>query len=163
MASATPSEIGAALGVDENTSLTDIIIRLEQFLAFNRVLGLEFTGMTPEKATFEFAKRPELIGNPQRQALHGGVISAALDTAGGMVAMAALVDRADSPEAALASLMKVGTIDMRVDYLRPAIADRFVATAHLQRLGHTVAVTRMELHDDGDRLVAVGTGTYIVG
>jgi uncharacterized protein (TIGR00369 family) len=163
MPSTTPSDIGAALGVDDGTDLTEIIIRLEQFLAFNRLLGLEFTGMTAEKATFEFAERPEPIGNPQRQALHGGVISAALDTAGGMVAMAALVERADSTEEALASLMKVGTIDMRVDYLRPATADRFVATSHLQRLGHTVAVTRMELHDDRGTLVAVGTGTYIVG
>lgn len=162
MASITPAQIASALGVEETSDLPELIVRFEQFLAFNRVLGLEFTGMTPEKATFEFAKRPELIGNPQRQALHGGVISAALDTAGGMVAMAALIERAGTLEEAVASLMKVGTIDMRVDYLRPATADRFFASAYLQRLGRTVAVTRMELHDATDTLVAVGTGTYIV-
>jgi uncharacterized protein (TIGR00369 family) len=79
-----------------------------------------------------------------------------------MVAMAALVERAASVEDALASLMKVGTIDLRVDYLRPATADRFAATASVQRLGRTVAVTRMELHDSKGTLVSVGTGTYIV-
>lgn len=163
MTSNTPAQIAAALGVDDRSDLPELIIRFEQFLAFNRVLGLEFTGMTPDKATFEFDKRPELIGNPQRQLLHGGVISATLDTAGGMVAMAALIERADTLEEALASLMKVGTIDMRVDYLRPATADRFIASASVQRLGRTVAVTRMELHDDAGNLVAVGTGTYIVG
>ncbi len=162
MSSPNPAELAASLGVTDDTDLIEVILRLEQFLAFNRVLGLEFTSLSAEKAKFEFAKRPELIGNAQKQALHGGVISAALDTVGGMVAMAALVERAANVEDALASLMKVGTIDLRVDYLRPATADRFAATAYVQRLGRTVAVTRMELHDVDGTLVSVGTGTYIV-
>ena len=162
MTAPTPAELAASLGVTDDTDLIDVILRLEQFLAFNRVLGLEFTSLSADGATFEFAKRPELIGNAQKQALHGGVISAALDTVGGMVAMAALVERAASVEEALASLMKVGTIDLRVDYLRPATAPRFVATASILRLGRTVAVTRMELSDGDGTVVAVGTGTYIV-
>ncbi len=157
------TEVAKALGIDDDTNMLDVIVRLEQYIAFNRVLGIEVGDMTPEQATFHLHKRPELIGNIQRQALHGGVISATLDAIGGMVAMAALVERAETAEEALSSLMKVGTIDLRIDYLRPATADAFTATAYPQRIGRTVAVTRMELHDDDDRLVAVGTGTYIVG
>lgn len=162
MTAPTPAELAANLGVTDDTDLIEVILRLEQFLAFNRVLGLEFTSLSADGATFEFTKRPELIGNAQKQALHGGVISAVLDTVGGMVAMAALVERAASVEEALASLMKVGTIDLRVDYLRPATAPRFVASASILRLGRTVAVTRMELCDGDGTVVAVGTGTYIV-
>ncbi len=163
MSAHTPPEIAASLGVDADTNLLDLIVELEQFIAFNRVLGLEIDELTAERAGFHFTKRPELIGNVQKQSLHGGVISATLDAVGGMVAMAALVGRSDTAEEALASLMRLGTIDLRVDYLRPATGSAFVASAYPQRIGRTVAVTRMELHDDEQRLVAVGTGTYIVG
>lgn len=151
------------LGIDDATDLVDVIAKLEQFIAFNRVLGLVIGDITPDRATCTFESRPELIGNAQKRALHGGVISAALDAIGGTVAMAALVERADTAEEALAGLMRVGTIDLRVDYLRPGTGSSFVASAYPQRIGRTVAVTRMELHDDQNRLVAVGTGTYIVG
>jgi uncharacterized protein (TIGR00369 family) len=163
MASPTPSEVAKALGIDDSTDMLEIIGRLEYYIAFNRTLGLEVGEVSAERATFTLESRPDLIGNAQKNALHGGVISASLDAIGGMVAMAALVERADTAEQALASLMKVGTIDLRVDYLRPATGSSFVASAYPQRVGRTVAVTRMELHDERERLVAVGTGTYIVG
>lgn len=163
MASPTPAELAASLEIDDDTDLLEAITRLEHFIPFNRVLGLEVGELSPERATFRFEKRPDLVGNAQKLALHGGVISAALDAIGGMVAMAALVERADTAEQALASLMRVGTIDLRVDYLRPGTGSAFVASAYPQRIGRTVAVTRMELHDERERLVAVGTGTYMVG
>lgn len=163
MSQPSPAEIATALGIDDTTDLLEVIARLEQYIAFNRTLGLEVAEMTADRAVFHLVSRPELIGNVSKQALHGGVISATLDTVGGMVAMAALVERADSAEEALTSLMRVGTIDLRVDYLRPAVAASFTARAFPLRIGRTVAVTRMEFLDDQDRLVAVGTGTYIVG
>jgi len=52
---------------------------------------------------------------------------------------------------------------MRVDYLRPPIGNEFIGTASILRKGSKVAVTRMELHNDEKKLIAVGTGTYIVG
>jgi uncharacterized protein (TIGR00369 family) len=163
MSSPSAAQIAAALHIDDNTDMLEVITRLEHYLAFNRTLGLEVGQLTAERATFHLESRPELIGNAQKQALHGGVISATLDAAGGMVAMVALVQRAETAEAALRALMKVGTIDLRVDYLRPATAKAFTAAAYPLRIGRTVAVTRMEFHDDHGRLVAVGTGTYIVG
>lgn len=159
----SPGEIANALGVSDDADLFEVIWRLEQYIAFNRTLGIEVVELTAERAVFALTMQPELIGNPQKQALHGGVISATLDAIGGMVAMAALVERADNVAEALTSLLKVGTIDLRVDYLRPATAPSFTARAHPLRIGRTVAVTRMEFFDDEERLVAVGTGTYIVG
>ena len=70
----------------------------------------------------------------------------------------------DKPTEEIAKrIMKTGTIDLRVDYLRPGRGKFFRATSSIMRAGNRVAVTRMELHNDKDLLIAVGTGTYIVG
>ena len=57
---------------------------------------------------------------------------------------------------------KIGTIDMRIDYLRPGVGDHFIATGYVLRTGNKVAVTRMELHNNERQLIAVGTGAYVV-
>ena len=50
-----------------------------------------------------------------------------------------------------------------VDYLRPGLGQWFYATGMVMRFGRKVTVARMELHNDLEKLIAVGTGTYIVG
>ena len=55
----------------------------ETTVPFNRVLGLKVHSTDPAAPQLRFDMRPELIGNPRRQILHGGVISAALDVAAG--------------------------------------------------------------------------------
>ena len=58
---------------------------------------------------------------------------------------------------------RLGTIDLRVDYLRPGRGNEFVATAHIIRAGSKVTVARMELHNEEGTHIAFGTGTYLVG
>ncbi|HAV87176.1 MAG TPA: thioesterase family protein, partial [Pseudomonas sp.] len=58
---------------------------------------------------------------------------------------------------------RLGTIDLRIDYLRPGRGQRFSATATLLRSGNKVAVVRSELHNEAGVLIAVGTGTYLCG
>jgi uncharacterized protein (TIGR00369 family) len=58
-------------------------------------------------------------------------------------------------------LAKLGTIDMRVDYLLPGRGKHFEATASLLRVGKKVFVARMELRNENDELIAAGTGTYL--
>ena len=156
-------DFALALGLPADSSLEAVIRGFEAAISFNRVLGLQFVAITSELAVVEFAMRDELIGHPQRRTLHGGVISASLDTVGGIAAMAALIERAATAAEVMGPLERFGTIDLRIDYLRPGTGERFRATAHPLRLGRTVAVTRMELADDDGSTVAVGTGTYIVG
>ena len=55
-----------------------------------------------------------------------------------------------------------GSIDMRVDYLRPAIGDRFDMWAEVMRIGSRVASTRMEFHAADGTLLSTGTAAYIV-
>ena len=60
-------------------------------------------------------------------------------------------------------IARFGTIDLRVDYLRPGKGTGFISSGSVMRTGRKVAVTRMELRNREDLLIAVGTGTYIVG
>lgn len=153
-----------AAGLSDETR--DAIVQtFEQLIPFNAVLGFEVGELTEERARVTIAMRPDLVGNPIKQSLHGGVISATLDAAGGMVAIAAVLSRSRLSEVTRAKIFeRLGTIDLRVDYLRPARGGHFDAVAYPMRVGGTVAVTRMEFHDhETGALLAVGTGTYMVG
>lgn len=137
----------------------------EEQVPFNRVLGMTVTAVNADGATIGFGMREDLIGNVFHRTLHGGVISAVLDTVGGLTASASLVERAAGlpQEKVKAMFARVGTIDLRVDYLRPGRGERFAAGGRIMRSGRKVAVVRMEMHADEALLVAVGTGTYMVG
>ena len=57
-----------------------------------------------------------------------------------------------------------GTIDLRVDYLRPGRGERFTATSSpVLRAGNKVAVARVELHNEEQLYIASATATYMVG
>jgi acyl-coenzyme A thioesterase PaaI-like protein len=57
---------------------------------------------------------------------------------------------------------RLGTIDLRVDYLRPAVGTGFALSAEVLRLGSRVASTRMEFRDVAGELLASGAAAYIV-
>ncbi len=134
-------------------------------IPFHQTIGLEVLLLTAESVELRVKMRPELVGNPFYQILHGGVTASLLDAAGGMVAMASLVvELLDlSAEEMQRRLRKLGTIDIRIDYLRPGRGQTFTATARVIRKGNKVAVTRMELHNEEGVEIALGTATYLVG
>lgn len=136
-----------------------------QRIPFNQVLGIELDELSPERVTMQLPMKPELIGNFVHGILHGGVISSLLDVCGGAMALiGAFANHQHLPPAErMSKLSKLGTIDLRIDYLRPGRGQRFSATATPLRAGNKVAVIRMELHNDEGVLVAVGTGTYLCG
>ncbi len=96
--------------------------------------------------------------------LHGGVISAGLDAIAGLAVMAALGARHMDETIAqrLARFSRVGTIDLRVDYLRPGIGERFELSAEVIRIGSRVASARMEFRGEDGTLLSTGTAAYIV-
>ena len=153
----------------EANSLTDMLKILadvyENRLPFNKVLGLSIERMSSEGVRVAFGMKPELIGNYVHGVLHGGVISSVLDATGGIVASIGVVEKLQSspPEEIALGISKVGTIDLRVDYLRPGLGKCFHATGAVMRSGRKVTVARMELYNELETLIAVGTGTYIVG
>ncbi|HBH37055.1 MAG TPA: thioesterase family protein [Curvibacter sp.] len=136
----------------------------EDKIAFNRVLGLEITQIAPERVTARIAMKPELIGHYGHQRIHGGVISAGLDAMGGLAVMAAIGARhmEEAPPQRLQRFAKLGTIDLRVDYLRPGIGASFELRAEVLRLGSRVASTRMEFLDSQGKLLSSAAAAYIV-
>lgn len=134
----------------------------EESVAFNRVLGLKIESLDPTAPKLRFDMRPELIGNPSRQILHGGVISAVLDVAAGFAIHLAVAQQKDD-EPADARFPSIGTIDLRVDYLRPGRGKYFIATGRVVRLGNRVAVAHMEMANDSGELIATGGAAYMVG
>ena len=137
----------------------------EEALPFNKLLGMRVTKIDGKGAAIEIESRPDLIGNPFKQSLHGGVISAVIDAVGGLTASVGLLSQLlpiDIDKAA-ERFGRMGTIDLRVDFLRPALGKRYLCEGSILRTGNKVAVTRMELRDDAGTLVASGTGSYLVG
>ena len=133
----------------------------EQIIPFNRVLGLRIDLLDFKAPRLRFDMRPELVGNPVRQILHGGVISATLDVVGGLaIALASITRKGEEMPAR--HFPDIGTIDLRIDYLRPGRGHYFLATGRVVRLGGRVAVAHMELVDDTDEQIATGSGAYIV-
>ena len=134
-------------------------------MPFNQLLGLKITKFDPQLSEVRFAWQDNLIGNPVKKILHGGVTASALDLAGGTVAAANIIEQLTdmTPETLQQSLSKIGTIDLRTDFLRPGKGEEFIVTAHIIRSGSKVAVARMEMHNELGEHIAFGTGTYMVG
>jgi uncharacterized protein (TIGR00369 family) len=134
----------------------------EEMIVFNQVLGLKITSIKPDRVAARIAMRHELVGSPNR--LHGGVISAGLDAMGGLAVMAAIGARHmdEAPQQRLHRFGKLGTIDLRIDYLRPGIGEHFQLHAEVLRLGSRVATTRMEFRGADGKLLSTGAGAYIV-
>ena len=134
----------------------------EELIVFNQVLGLKITSIKPDRVAARIAMRHELVGSPNR--LHGGVISASLDAMGGLAVMAAIGARHmdEAPSQRLHRFGKLGTIDLRIDYLRPGIGEHFELHAEVLRLGSRVATTRMEFLGADGKLLSTGAGAYIV-
>jgi uncharacterized protein (TIGR00369 family) len=136
----------------------------EERIPFNHVLGLRIDSLAADGVTGHVLMRPDLIGHFTHQRLHGGVISATLDAMAGLALMAAIGARHmdEAPLERLRRFGKLGTIDLRIDYLRPALGERFVLHAEVLRLGSRVATTRMEFSDNAGKLLASGSAAYIV-
>ena len=116
---------------------------------FMSTLGLEVLGMDYDKT--ELSVRMPLKPAFERRAgtkqFHGGAIAALIDITG---------------DFAIGMMLGGGvpTINLRIDYLKPAVGDSLKATARVRRSGKTVAVIDIDVFDEKGGLVALGRGTY---
>jgi uncharacterized protein (TIGR00369 family) len=117
---------------------------------FNKLLGLRVELLEDGHAVLWLVPRPEFVGDPRRGSLHGGVLSALIDTAGGAAAWSTLEPLEDA----------VSTVDLRVDYLEPATLDgELRAQAQLRRKGNRVCHVQVEV-TQGIHAIATGVGVY---
>ena len=126
---------------------------IEESLPYHVHLGLKVEELKPGYARLRLPYKPEFVGDVRRPALHGGLISFLVDTCGGVAVWTCccMEDR-------------IATIDLRVDYLRPAPPEDLVAEAEVRLLGNRVgnATVRIFAAGNPEETVAEGRGVYNV-
>lgn len=134
--------------------------KLEMFQQFfsnniphNKALGLVVTDVRKGGASMRLDWQPHLVGNPETGVLHGGAITAMLDSCSGM-AIATMLTRAQP----------FATLDLRIDYVHPATPGQPVlADAECYRLTSNVAFTRaVAHHGDPKDPIASSAGTFMM-
>jgi uncharacterized protein (TIGR00369 family) len=136
----------------------------EKHINFNMVIGIKVESVNPAEPRMRFSMRDELRGHALLPRLHGGVTASVLDVVGGFGLICALAERHRDESLAqiLPRFSKLSTIDLRVDYLREAIGEHFIASAKILRLGGRIGAVQMSLSNDQNVLVAAGSGSYVV-
>ncbi|MBT9486063.1 MAG: thioesterase family protein [Rubrivivax sp.] len=143
------------------TALTHMF---EHSIRFNAVLGLTVASLAPGEVQLRLPMKEDLVGHFSHGRIHGGAISATLDALGGLALMVELAERhpADSAEQVMQRFSRFGTIDLRVDYLRPGLGTHFVGRAEVTRLGGRVGSVQCRLHNDQGTLIATSAAAYVV-
>ena len=136
----------------------------EHKLCFNELLGFKVESLDPAAPQISFAMRQELIGHYQHGRLHGGVIATVLDTVGGLAVTVAIAEKfnSETTEQVGHRFGRVGTIDLRTDYLHQGIGKKFTATGRITRLGGRIASVQMTLENDAGLLIATGGASYVI-
>lgn len=136
----------------------------EQQISYNKLLGLRILSLVPGDVRGRFEMKPELVGHFVYGRLHGGVISSVLDAMAGVALMVAIAERHPSEGAlqVMHRFMRMGTIDLRIDFLRQGLGKHFDASAKVTRLGGRIGSTQMALHDDKGELIATGAASFVV-
>ncbi len=149
----------------EQALVDDTLIDLfERRITFNQTLGLKIVAVQPQDVRATFDMRPALVGHCAHGRLHGGVISAVLDHMGGLAVVVGIAERhtQDSAQQVLHRFSRLGTIDLRVDYLRQGLGKQFTVTAEVMRLGGRIGSTQMRLVNEEGTLIATGAAAYTV-
>lgn len=123
------------------------------FVPHNRALGLVVEDFAKGLAVIRLPYAPHLVGNPDTGVLHGGAITALLDATSG----ACVFLRILKP-------IPVATLDLRIDYLRPAEPPRdVIARAECYHVTKNVGFVRaVAYHDDPSQPIAAASGTFML-
>ncbi len=119
----------------------------------SRALGMRLADMADGKATIDMPFDEKLVGDPETGVIHGGAVSALMDTCCGAAVMC-------HPD----NLGSTATIDLRIDYMRAATpGQRIRAHAECYHVTRSVAFVRATATDeDAENPVAAATGAFTV-
>ena len=136
------SESSARLGVGQVQALFDAS-------PFIHWLGLQVIAIDHDRSeiSVRMPLKAELERRTGTRQFHGGPIASFIDVVG---------DFAIGMHAGGG----VPTMNLRIDYLRPAVGDALTGVGRVRRAGRTTAVIDIDVLDPEGRLVAIGRGTY---
>lgn len=122
-------------------------------LPFARELGMRLISSGDGEAVLSIPYDPRMIGDPESRVISGGVVTALLDTCGGVAVMASRTRP-----------VSAATLDLRIDYMRPATPERVLyARASCFRETRSITFVRASAyHDTPDAPVATAIGAFMV-
>lgn len=145
--------------MSETSSSTDksdrarIARQFIEAIPHSHALGMSLVEIGDSKAVIEMPYDERFIGDPETGVIHGGAVSALMDTCCGAAVMTA-------PSAPVGT----ATLDLRIDYMRPATPGQTIVTSaecyHVTRSIAFVRATAMD--DDRSRPVATATGAFTI-
>lgn len=114
-------------------------------------------------AEIYFPMKENLIGNILNGNLHGGAIATALDSVGGLLTFAELLERMQgyTKQEIMEQMAKTSTANMYIDYLSPGKGKNFIARATTIKNGKRLFRAHMQLFNEKNTLIANGNGTYL--
>ncbi len=116
-------------------------------------LGFEVTRIEKGRAFARVAWREDLVGDPDTGVIHGGVVTALLDNICGVAV-----------STALQRIMALATLDLRIDYMRPAeMGADIIAEAECYHVTRSVAFTHAwAYHDSRERVIATASAAFAI-
>jgi uncharacterized protein (TIGR00369 family) len=119
-----------------------------------RAIGIEVLGVEGRTCVARVPFRDDLVGDPESRIIAGGVVTTLLDHIGGSAVAVALRE-----------FRSIATLDLRIDYMRPAAPGTGVtAEAECTKITRSVAFIRAVAYDQTkDDPVATAVGVYMLG
>jgi uncharacterized protein (TIGR00369 family) len=132
-------------GSSPDFATLDALVRKSPFHVW---LGVRLHKLDSDAVELLLPWRAEFVSVAERGYMHGGILAALVDIAG---------------DYAIAARLGHGlpTVDMRVDFHRPAMQGALVARGTVVKLGRTLCTAEARIFAESGELVASGRGVYL--
>lgn len=136
-----------------NELLLKLSRRFMEAVPHNLALGITLDKLGPGEAYMTLPYSDKIVGHPETGVVHGGAITSLMDACCGAAVYMKLLERA-----------RIATLDLRIDYLRPATPGQaVVAHAECYKTTRNVAFVRcLAYHDDPKDAVASAAATFMI-